>query len=205
MPIPIPQRVSCRHLPFRFRLNTTKWQRRNGLSIMGRHRACDRERREDMKGKGVVAMLLTVGIGFTNGFSQSASRERATAESSHRKPPQMPPPGKTGVLQELSSSFEEISEHSGQAVVEIFAHTYSPGNSDNGGALLTSQNSSASGVLLSPDGYILTNAHAVRGAHSLRVHLASRPGGKCRPARASAGVAGSQRLLSEWILKPIWP
>ena len=97
-----------------------------------------------MKGKGVVAMLLAVGIGFTNGFSQSASRERATAESLHRKRPQMPLSGKTGVLQKLSSSFESISEHSGRAVVEIFARTYNPGNSDNGGALLTSQNSSAS-------------------------------------------------------------
>ena len=131
-----------------------------------------------MKGKGIVPLLLIFGIGLTDGFSQSAGRERATGAPPHQKPPQLPQPGKTGVLEELSRSFESISEHSGQAVVEIFARTYSPGNSDNGGALLTSQNSSASGVLLSPDGYILTNAHAVRGAHSLRVHLANRHLGK---------------------------
>ncbi len=130
-----------------------------------------------MKGKGLVPLLLIFGIGLTDGFSQPVRSERASVELSRRKPP-LPQPGKTGVLQELSDSLESISEHSGPAVVEIFARAYSPGNSDNGGALLTSQNSSASGVLLSSDGYILTNAHAVRGAHSLRVHLTGRRMGK---------------------------
>lgn len=36
---------------------------------------------------------------------------------------------------------------------------------------MTAQNSSGSGIVLSPDGYILTNAHVVKNAHSVKVQL----------------------------------
>jgi serine protease Do len=77
-----------------------------------------------------------------------------------------------GVLKEMSNSFEEISRRSGRAVVQIFVRTYVTGDSsDDSGELLTAQNSSGSGIIMSPDGYILTNAHVVKGAHSVKVQL----------------------------------
>ena len=79
---------------------------------------------------------------------------------------------KTDVLRQLSSSFEEISQRSGRAVVQIFVRSYVPGDdSGSNGQLLTAQNSSGSGIIMSPDGFILTNAHVVKGAHSVRVQL----------------------------------
>src|SRR5689334_566040 len=64
-----------------------------------------------------------------------------------------PNPAKAAVLEEFSSSLENVTSHVGRAVVQIFARSYVPvqdaGSSDQ---LLTSQNSSGSGVILTPDG-----------------------------------------------------
>lgn len=86
--------------------------------------------------------------------------------------PVSPSPQKTNVLRELSSSFEDISQRAGRAVVQIFVRSYVPSDSsDTGNGLLTAENSSGSGIIMSPDGYILTNAHVVKGAHSVKVQL----------------------------------
>lgn len=89
------------------------------------------------------------------------------------KGPVIPSPQKTDVLKQFSASFEEISQRSGRAVVQIFVRSYSTGgdSTDSNGALLTAENSSGSGILLSPDGYILTNAHVVKNAHTVKVQL----------------------------------
>jgi serine protease Do len=88
------------------------------------------------------------------------------------KAPVTPNLQKTDVLRQLSTSFEEISQRAGRAVVQIFVKSYVPSEgSDNGGQVLTAQSSSGSGIILSPDGYILTNAHVVKGAHSVKVEL----------------------------------
>jgi serine protease Do len=94
------------------------------------------------------------------------------AASAWGAPPAQPNPQKMDVLKELSGSFEEISQRCGRAVVQIFVRSYVPAeNSDSSTELLTAQNSSGSGMILSSDGYILTNAHVVKGAHSVKVQL----------------------------------
>ncbi|HZS52806.1 MAG TPA: trypsin-like peptidase domain-containing protein [Bryobacteraceae bacterium] len=89
-----------------------------------------------------------------------------------QKAPATPNPQKMDVLRQLSGSFEEISQRSGRAVVQIFVRSYvTPDNSSNNNELLTAENSSGSGIILTPDGYILTNAHVVKNAHSVKVQL----------------------------------
>ena len=80
--------------------------------------------------------------------------------------------GSEGALARLSGSFEVLSEQVGPAVVQIFATGYSTalGNSESG--LLSRDQSSGSGVILDPEGYILTNAHVVQGARRVQVLLA---------------------------------
>jgi serine protease Do len=59
------------------------------------------------------------------------------------------------------------------AVVEIFATSYAPGDAvvARSGDLISTQRASGSGVIVDADGYIITNAHVVRGAQRVRVEL----------------------------------
>jgi serine protease Do len=100
----------------------------------------------------------------------------------------VPNPTKMDALRQLSASFEEISQRSGRAVVQIFVRSYvTPDASQNNGQLLTAENSSGSGIIMTPDGYILTNAHVVKNAHSIKVQVNIR-------AEAEAEQQGSRQF-----------
>lgn len=78
-------------------------------------------------------------------------------------------------LSKLSRDFEALSERVSPAVVQIFAMMYVPvqGAGSTTSNLLARQRSSGSGVILDPDGYIITNAHVVEGARRIQVVLAA--------------------------------
>jgi serine protease Do len=83
-------------------------------------------------------------------------------------------------LEALSSAFEQISERVAPAVVQVF--TSGVGMSDDRQtSLLTRQEGTASGVVIDPDGYIVTNAHVVSGARRIQVQLAERSEPASRP------------------------
>ncbi len=109
--------------------------------------------------------LLTGAVGAFLSLAQA--RQPAT----ENKAPAKPNPSKMDVLRELSASFEEISRHTGRAVVQIFVRSYTTTESSQDGDVLTAENSSGSGIIMSPDGYILTNAHVIKNAHTIKVQL----------------------------------
>lgn len=84
-------------------------------------------------------------------------------------------------LHDLSDSIEALSRTVSLAVVQVFSTGYALGEEDGepGAAatagLVTKQRSSGSGVVLSSDGYIVTNNHVVRNARRIRVQLVSLP------------------------------
>jgi len=123
-----------------------------------------------------ISRLLAVGALLAAAVTaQDGQNSPAKASKAEGKPPPVPNPEKMDVLKQLSSSFEEISQKSGRAVVQIFVRSYVTSDGSQGDSeLLTAENSSGSGILLSPDGYILTNAHVVKNAHSLKVQLNAR-------------------------------
>src|SRR5258708_12747125 len=85
------------------------------------------------------------------------------------------PQAKTAVsLGELSGAFESLAQRVRPAVVQIFSTGYASGEdseSTNASSLLSKQRSTGSGVILSEDGYILTNNNVVRNALKIEVKL----------------------------------
>ncbi len=75
-------------------------------------------------------------------------------------------------LKEFSKTLEDLSSRTGRSVVQIFVRSYvTPDASDQSSELLVKENTSGSGILMSADGFILTNAHVVRGARDVKVQL----------------------------------
>jgi serine protease Do len=90
----------------------------------------------------------------------------------------------------VSSALESASRTVAPAVVQIFATSYAPGDAVHGedADLVSTQRASGSGVIVDPEGYIVTNAHVVQGAHRLRVELHT-------PASSASILASRSRVV----------
>src|SRR5258708_7085651 len=82
----------------------------------------------------------------------------------------------TNPLRAFDSDLRALTDHVSPAVVQIMVDRYGAGESEDPdqAALITKEKSVASGVILDPSGYIITNAHAIKGAWRIRVILTKR-------------------------------
>lgn len=80
---------------------------------------------------------------------------------------------KLNAMESLSASLEGLSERVNRAVVKIVTTGFGISDeTDSGNAsMLTRQRATGSGVILTGDGYIVTNAHVIQGARRIRVQL----------------------------------
>jgi S1-C subfamily serine protease len=85
-----------------------------------------------------------------------------------------PAKSKAAPLAAFSQSLESLAARVGPAVVQIVSTGYGRGDAAQQGAssLLARQRSTGSGVILSDDGFIVTNYHVVQGARRIEVRLA---------------------------------
>jgi serine protease Do len=88
---------------------------------------------------------------------------------------------KIDALHDLSAQLETLSHRVSLAVVQIFSTGYvlnDERDSGSNAAIVTRQHATGSGVVVSADGYIVTNAHVVSNARKVRVRIANvAPGG----------------------------
>jgi serine protease Do len=80
----------------------------------------------------------------------------------------------TDFLKQFNSSLEALAQKVSPAVVQVLVRGFGPVEDENGKtntAVITRQESLGSGVIVDPDGYIITNAHVVAGAQTIRVVL----------------------------------
>lgn len=82
-------------------------------------------------------------------------------------------PRPTTTATELSSSLEATTRQVSPSIVQIFTTSYTPaeGLVPRTADLVTTQRASGSGVIVDQEGFIVTNAHVVRGAQRLRVEI----------------------------------
>ena len=106
----------------------------------------------------LICFLQTRLLAFS-GKPRTASPKQASAPAA-------------GSLEQLSTALQSVAENVEPAVVQIFNSNFAiEADANHGGTVVSEQKTSGSGILITPDGYIVTNAHVVRGARRLWVRL----------------------------------
>jgi serine protease Do len=123
---------------------------------------------------------------------------------------QTPEKTSTDFLHQLNSSIESLVEHVSPSVVQIVVTGYRSTEQNSGGqadVVVGRERAIGSGVIVDPDGYIVTNAHVLNGAQQIEVVVpaeaakAASPGGVARERSYQARIVGTGPEVDLAVLK----
>lgn len=124
----------------------------------------------------LLILLLAAAVFATSASTAQTSQTPSTTPSQRHagqgaqeaKPPEPP-----GVLDQLNGALESLAAKVSPAVVQILVTGYGPLKEEDRSqtALIIRQHAVGSGVVVDPNGYIMTNAHVVEGAQRVQVAL----------------------------------
>jgi serine protease Do len=123
---------------------------------------------------GVIRALLGALLGLMLGSSLAAQTTNANS--------------RTDLLSQFSDELDALTLRVSPSVVQIQVTGFQAVNDANPNdmSVVAESHILGSGVIVDPDGYIITNAHVVRGAQRIRVFLTAAPVGS--QVRASLGL-----------------
>ena len=132
----------------------------------------------------------------------SLSLESAAQQPRAVRPVVAPAKAASGDLRILSNTLHELTQKVGATVVQINCTGLALTSTENGATgFVTRESSTGSGVLLTPDGYILTNSHVVANAKRIRVRLNGLKGNAVSPRQLEAKLIGQESLLDLALIK----
>jgi serine protease Do len=144
--------------------------------------------------EGFAAALLVCAV-----FLFSAGESRGQTPNSSRRAPNsstLKATSPSGALHQVDSELVELTARVSPVVVQVLARGYGPVSTGTRteAVVITRQRTIGSGVIVDPSGYIVTNAHVVRGAQRVQVILtkaAPSPGPPLPPAPEQTVLAAN--------------
>src|SRR6202050_5468422 len=137
---------------------------------------------------GVVFVCLLAASSLS-AQSQSTASPDAQTQSQTSSPSPSPAPAsqpispsainRANLLAQFNDSLEELTSRVSPSIVQVQVTGYRSieAKDESETSLIGRERSLGSGVIVDPDGYIVTNAHVVKGAQRIRVVVSTRPTG----------------------------